>query len=38
MIEQYHLSDLDPEFLDNNSIKRYATDMKEKYIVLAIQP
>ena len=32
LIEQYHLSSLDPESLDNNRIRRYTTNMKEKYI------
>ena len=32
LIEQYHLSNLDPESLDNDRIRRYATNMKEKYI------
>lgn len=32
LIEQYHLSNLDPESLDNDRIRRYTTNMKEKYI------
>jgi len=38
MVEQYHLSALDPGSLDSDGTKRYATDMKEKYIFLATQP
>ena len=32
LIEQYHLSNLDPESLDNDRIRRYTTNMKEKYV------
>ena len=32
LIEQYHLSNLDPESLDNDRIRRYTTNMKEKCI------
>ena len=32
LIEQYHLSNSDPESLDNDRIRRYTTNMKEKYI------
>ena len=32
LIEQYHVSNLDPESLDNDRIRRYTTNMKEKYI------
>jgi len=32
LIEQYHLSNLDPESLDNDRIRRYTTTMKEKHI------
>ena len=32
LIEQYHLSNLDPESLDNDRIRRYTSNMKEKYI------
>ena len=32
LIEQYHPSNLDPESLDNDRIRRYTTNMKDKYI------
>ena len=32
LIGQYHQSNLDPESLDNDRIRRYTTNMKEKYI------
>ena len=32
LIEQYHLSNLYPESLDNDRIRRNTTNMKEKYI------
>ena len=42
LIVQYHLSNLDPESLDNDRIRRksklLASNMKEKYILLATQP
>jgi len=31
LIEQYHLFNLDPESLDNDRIRQYTTNMKEKY-------
>ena len=40
LIEHYHLPNFDPESLDNDRIRRYTTNMKEKkkYIFLATQP
>ena len=38
LIEHYHLPNFDPESLDNDRIRRYTTDMKEKYIFLVTQP
>ena len=35
MIEQYHSSNLDPESLDNDTVRRYSTYMKEKYIYIS---
>ena len=35
MIEQYHSSNLDPEFFDNDTVRRYSTYMKEKYIYIS---
>ena len=32
LIEHYHLPNFDPESLDNDRIRRYTTNMKEKYI------
>ena len=32
MIEQYHSSNVDLESFDNNTVRRYSTYMKEKYI------
>ena len=32
MIEQYHSSNLDLESFDNDTVRRYSTYMKEKYI------
>ena len=31
LIEQYHLSNVDPESLDHDRIRRYTTNRKEKY-------
>ena len=32
LIEHYHLPNFDPESLDNDRIRRYTTNVKEKYI------
>ena len=32
MKEQHHSSNLDPESFDNDTVRRYSTYMKEKYI------
>ena len=32
LIEHYHFPNFDPESLDNDRIRRYTTNMKEKYI------
>ena len=34
MIEQYHSSNLGPESFDNDTVRRYSTYMKEKYIYI----
>ena len=32
MFEQYNLTSLDTESLDNDKIRRYTTEMREKYL------
>ena len=35
MIEHYHSSNLDLESFDNDTVRRYSTYMKEKYIYIS---